>query len=416
MKPFLVATLLACSVGLNVVLLLGLAAPAAVAPLAGLLRPDSNAPGPAAASGSDRRTGTPASGPGAAAKWADLQSDDPAKLVANLRSAGFSDGEIRAILQTQLDAKVDARRRELAGPPQETPWWRFSLDSGRNELAANPRAITELREMNRQNARLLDSLLGPAPNFGLLVPFERRLYADLPPEKVDPLRQLLADYGELTNGVTNASLGTFFPEDRAKLKLIDAERDKDLRALLTPDEYDNFLLRSSNTASFMRSNLQLFQPTEAEFRRIFALQYAFDQQYSTQYGIDPDLARQRAVAQVELTAQIKASLSPERLADYERTTDGTYRQAVALVSRLELPPAAATQLWQLQRDTQQQMAAMRSNPGLTPESRLQSLAALQGQVTAQAGAILGGPRGLEAYKLNGGQWIQSLVPQVPAGR
>ena len=57
------------------------------------------------------------------------------------------------------------------------------------------------------------------------------------------------------------------------------------RALLTPEEYATYLLRSSSTADNLRSSLQLFQPTEDEFRRIFALQYAFDQQFNATGGV-----------------------------------------------------------------------------------------------------------------------------------
>jgi hypothetical protein len=411
MKALLFSVLLACSVGLNVLLLVAFTAPESVAPFTKLIRPGQSVAGsPSGPVATPPATG--AAGGKSTAKWADLQSDDPATLVANLRGAGFSDAEIRAILQLQLGRKVNERRRELVGTPAETPWWRPVLAPNAASLVANPQGLAELRELARQNARLIDSLLGPAPATSQLSPNERMQFADLPPDKIDPLRQLLADYNELTGAITSNALGIYFPEDRAKLKLIEEEKEKDLRALLTPEEYDTYLLRTSNTANTLRSNLQAFQPSEDEFRRIFALQYAFDQQYSTQYGIDADLLRQRAQAQAELNARIKAELSPERAADYERATDGNYRQAAALVARLELPPATATQLWQLQRDTQQQMNALRSNPALTPDARNRALGALQDQVTAQASALLGGQRGLEAYRTNGGQWIQGMVPQT----
>jgi hypothetical protein len=414
MKALLFSILLACSLGLNVLLLVAFAAPATVAPLTGLVRPVRPIPD---AGSAPAATPPPAGAAGGrtAVTWAELQSDDPATLVAHLRGAGFSDAEIRAVLQLQLGRTVNERRRELVGTPAETPWWRPVLAPNAASLVANPQGLAELRELARQNARLIDSLLGPAPA-AQLSPTERMQFAGLPPDKVDPLRQLLADYNELTGAVTNNALGIYFPEDRAKLKLIEEEKEKDLRALLTPDEYDTYLLRSSNTANNLRNNLQAFQPTEDEFRRIFALQYAFDQQYNTPYGIDVELARQRALAQTELTAKIKAELSPERAAEYEKATDGSYRQAAALVARLELPPTTATQLWQLQRDTQQQMNAVRSNSSLNPDARNRALVALQDQVTAQASALLGGPRGLEAYRANGGQWIQGMLPPTPATR
>lgn len=417
MKSFLLAALIAFSLGLNVLVLVGLTSPATLAPLAGLVRPGSAAaPATPTAtsvtrtpSGSGSSAGTmPAKLTGA--KWADLKSDDPATLVANLRAAGFSAAEIRAILAMQLQQKVSDRRRELAGPAKDTPYWRGTLGSTQSALYSNPQGLAELRKMNQENARLLDSLLGPSPN-DFPDPYERLQYADLPADKVGQLKLITADYGDITSSIQNNAAGAYFPEDRAMLKLLNDERDKDIRALLTPEEYDNYQLRSSNTAQTMRDSLQLFQPTEEEFRRIFALQYAFNQQYNTSLGgLDADLIRQRSLAQAELTAEIKATLSPARLAEYEKATDSIYRQAVALVTRLDLPKDNATQLWSLQKDTQQRMTALRTDRNLSVEARNQTLSVLQQEVTSRATAVLGGVRGYDAYRQNGGQWIQNIVP------
>ncbi len=416
MKALFVSALLALSLGLNALALLGLASPATIAPLVGLIRPGS-APAAAAAPDARPRAGSPAgtSATQASGKWAGLKSDNPATLVANLRAAGFSDSEIRAILANQLSQKVIARRRELMGPPQDLPYWR-NASGPTNSVSSNPQAQAELRALSQANAKLIESLLGPNP-VNQVSPYERLQFADLPSDKVDQLKLINSDYADLISAVQSGVNGAYFPEDRAKLKLYNEEKDKDIRALLTPEEYDNYQFRTSTTANSMRNNLQVFQPTEDEFRRIFALQYAFDQQYNTAFGgLDLELQRQRSQAQGDLTAQIKALLSPERVADYEKATDSSYRQALALTTRLELPKDAATQLWTLQKDTQQRMTALRTDRNLAPDARNQALAALQQDVVARASGVLGGPRGLEAYKVNGGQWMQNLVPQpAPTG-
>jgi hypothetical protein len=331
-------------------------------------------------------------------------------LVANLRSAGFSDLEMRGIPSSQLNQKVNARRRELAGPSQNLPSWRAGIGITGPNVVADPQALAELREMSRRNATFINSLLGPDP-INSVSPFERLPFAGLSPDKVDQLKQINADYNDLISAVQSGAVGAYFPEDRAKLKLLNDEKDKAIRALLTPEEYENFQYRSSNTANSMQSNLQVFQTTEDEFRKIFALQYAFDQHYNTALGgLDIEVMRQRSQAQGELNAQIKALLTAERALDYEKATDTSYRQAVAFTTRLQLPPDAANQLWTLQKDTQQRLTALRSDRNLTPDARNQALVELQQGVVARAAGVLGGPRGLEAYKVNGGQWMQNMVP------
>lgn len=413
MKSLFLSALIALSLGLNAFVIVGLTSPETVAPLMRLIRPGSAAS--SATSPARPRAGA-AAGTAAdlsGAKWTDLKSDDPATFIANLRAAGYSEAEIRALLSFQLNQKVTARRRELVGLTPDTPYWRGTIGISGASLLTNPQAQAELRAMNKQNAKLLDSLLGPAPTPGIVNPTERLQFADLPPDKVDQLKLINADYGDLINAIQLGAVGAYFPEDRAKLKLLNDEKDKDLRAVLTPDEYDNYQLRSSNTSQTMRNNLQLFQPTEDEFRKIFALQYAFDQQYNTSIGgIDIELMRQRSQAQTDLTAQIKAVLSPDRVTDYEKSTDGSYRQAFALVTRLDLPKDNATQLWALQKDAQQRLTALRTDRSLSVDARNQALSSLQQEVTSRATGVLGGPRGFDAYKQNGGQWMQNLAPMI----
>lgn len=417
MKSLFLSALIALSLGLNALVIVGLSSPATVAPLMGMIRPGS-ATSPAASPAKSRPGSVSGAAAGTAAdlsgaKWSDLKSDDPATFIANLRAAGYSETEIRALLSYQLNQKVTARRRELVGLTPDTPYWRGTIGISGASLITNPQAQAELRAMNKQNSKLIDSLLGPAPTPSIGSLTERVQFADLPPDKVEQLKLINADYGDLINAIQLGAIGAYFPEDRAKLKLLNEEKEKDLRAVLTPEEYDNYQLRSSNTSQTMRNNLQLFQPTEDEFRKIYALQSVFDQQFNTSLGgIDVELMRQRSQAQTDLTAQIKAVLSPDRVADYEKSTDTSYRQAVALVTRLDLPKDNATQLWALQKDAQQRLNAVRSDRTLSVDARNQALSALQQEVTSRATGVLGGPRGFDAYKQNGGQWLQNIVPPI----
>ena len=112
--------------------------------------------------------------------------------------------------------------------------------------------------------------------------------------------------------------------------------------------------------------------------------------------------RARSAAQGELNKQIEAALGSQRYADYQRSTDYSYRQATTLVARLELPPETADQLYAVRKDIEDRM---RTAP-ILPAQR----AALGEEATAKVSALLG-PRGFEAYKQNGGQWLQNLVPR-----
>jgi hypothetical protein len=207
---------------------------------------------------------------------------------------------------------------------------------------------------------------------------------------------------------------TLSAEDRAKIALLEKEQRADVQATLSPKEFEDYELRSSNTANTMRYQLSAFQPSEQEFRTIFPLQRAFEDQYRLVMGsgdaASQEAMRQRMEAQKQLTAQIKQALGPERGADYERSIDGNYQQIDRVVQRLELPKEAAVTVWNLQKETEQRLNALRQDRTLAPAARDAQLATLSQETTAKLTSALG-QRGLDVYKQFGGYWLQNLQPR-----
>ena len=117
--------------------------------------------------------------------------------------------------------------------------------------------------------------------------------------------------------------------------------------------------------------------------------------------------RARGAAQADLQKHLEAAFDPNRFAAYQRATDYSYRQTTAHASRLELPAGTADQVYAVQKEIQDRM---RTGP-MTPADR----AALADEATAKVSALLG-PRGFDAYKQNGGQWLQNLTPRPVAPR
>ena len=121
--------------------------------------------------------------------------------------------------------------------------------------------------------------------------------------------------------------------------------------------------------------------------------------------------RARTAAQKQLMDDIKAAVGDQRFADYQRATNSSYRQASQLVGRLELPPETANQVYALQQDLQQRAGTIRRSAG-SAEAAMAELTALAAEAKAKVTAALG-DRGFEAYKQNGGQWLQNLAPRPP---
>jgi hypothetical protein len=165
----------------------------------------------------------------------------------------------------------------------------------------------------------------------------------------------------------------------------------------------------------LRANLDLFAPSEAEFLKIFRLQNPYDAQL-TPSAEEPSsaLIDQRIADQQRLNAQIAAALGPERAADYQRSLDPTFRQVTRIATRLDLPTSVATTVWQTQQNFEKQFAAAASDPALSPAARTARQQALRAEASAQVATALG-PRGFEAFRQNGGNWL-TPTPKAAPGR
>jgi hypothetical protein len=188
---------------------------------------------------------------------------------------------------------------------------------------------------------------------------------------------------------------------------------QEIATVLTPEELENYDLRTSNTANQLRYSLAEFGATEAEFRALFRLQSAFDDQYRYVGGGQTlEEQRARSDAYKRLSGDIAAALGPARNADYQRATDYNFRQTNALVSRLNLPPETAMSLYAVQKDVEERRNTLyRSASAVQPVSREQ-LTVLASDAIARITTVLGGnTTATELYKQYGGSWLGNLVPR-----
>jgi hypothetical protein len=344
--------------------------------------------------------------------WSLLRtSDDLPTLIARLRAAGFPPAEIRAIVAAEIGERFAARRKELTTAQTVTPYWK-----NQGFGSYDPKLTSALRALGREQSDLLKQLLGPdatSASDALRTSLLSR-FGNIPPEKAEQLQSIVSDYSEMRMQIYGTTNGMILPEDRAKLALLDKEQRVDLAALLTPQELEEYDLRNSSTASLLRSKLATFNPTEDEFRALFKIQQAFDDQYGSTMTMTMEQRRQYADAQKQLLPQFQAVLAPDRFAAFQQAIDPAYQQINRLVARLELPPETSTQVVTLQKDIQQRAMAVQTARDISPDDRAAQLAALNQEATAKLTQSLGA-RGFEAYKTNGGSWLQMLQPRPASG-
>jgi hypothetical protein len=302
-------------------------------------------------------------------------------------------------------------------PVTSSEYWK----NPRPNLTFDPKAQIAMRELNREQTKLLKELLGPdfnrpPANDEWYAADQRRRFGGLPPAKIDQLQKINSDYGELLSKVHDESMGIMLPEDRAKLALLEREQRADLERLFTPEELLDYDLRNSRAANELRNRLNRFDATEDEFRTLYAAEKAFDDQNpNPEFGPPPPaLMQQLAVAREALAVQFKSLLGDDRYAEFQKANapnrqNGNEEFVGRLVARLNMPATATAAVVSVQEDIQQRVRAIQTDRTLSPDQRAAQLTRLSAEASIKLTDALG-PSGFEAYKQYGGQWLQQLAP------
>lgn len=345
--------------------------------------------------------------PAAAAKdpsWTDFKTEDLPAMVQQLRDHGFPPHLVRAVASGRIRDLYAARFRALDPQSDSRPFW---MSPG-----SDVKLMQQQRQLYREQQQALRDLLGPeADQSDVNALYQGRRFDSVPPEKAADVRRILRDYDDRRSELFSG--GSFSnPDQGRRINALEQEQRDALAAVLSPQELEAFQLRNSDTARSLRAQLSAFNPSEEEFRTLYKLQSEYDAQFGRLYGMPSSEEQQRRSAALrQLNDQIKATLGPVRGAEYERANDYYFRQTSQLINRLELPAETTTQIWGVKQEIEQRASAIRRDQSLPPDDRAKQLAALAEEASAKVTPLLGGARGLEAYQLNGGSWIQSLTPR-----
>ncbi len=358
--------------------------------------------------------------------WRALESTNYFVFIDNLRAFSCPEETIRDIIITDVAKFYGRRRSELRMqyPPPKF-WEPFDPLGG----SAEPVELQQkIRALDREQRQLIRDLLGVdlrwelARYSGEAESLERN-YNFLSTDKQAQVRAWSEHFDELEQDLYVRSRGWMLDEDLATLRQLQRQRREQLASMLNPEELEEYELRFSDTANNMRSQMTGFRPNEDEFRRIFRLQRAFDEQYDQLYDSDDKgqaaRARSQEQAQDKLSAEIQQVLGPQRFAEYQRAQDGDYRALLQLGARLQMPEDVANRVYNMKQAAERVKYQVESNPNLTDDQRLQAVAALARE-TARSVRTTMGDDVYKTYQQHGGQWLgnlqmvdESVVPARP---
>ena len=306
--------------------------------------------------------------------WQEVESDDYPTYIAKLRDIGCPEQTIRDIIIADVNA-LYARKRatEIVTPEQQ--WWRVEPDANVVQLAT-----AKSRELDRERRDLLARLLGANWEGGDLVSLPRPtrpgvlldgpVLGGLPNDVKQAVEQVSARSQDRLAAYTEAQTAAGQLLDPVELAKFRQQTRNELAGVLSPAQLEEFLLRYSQNASSLRTELgrlKYFDATPDEFRTIFRATDSFDQQLALLADTgDPNTAAQRRALEEQRATALKNALGPQRFEQFQRLQDAGYRDAFAAAQAAGHPEAAST-LLELNLASQQEAARIRGQTNLSAE-------------------------------------------------
>lgn len=346
--------------------------------------------------------------------WQALESTNYFAYIQNLRAFGCPEETVKDIILTDIARLYAKRRGEIrsrapalnfwqTGDPNATPAGREingllrQLDQERDDL------VRELLDVNfrAEMARYWDEDSGEPQDLTFL-----------PTGKKEAVVALQQKYAALEEEIYSRTRGLFLDEDQAALQRLHQQREAELAQVLSPGELEDYQLRNSETAQNMRGQLDGFDPTEEEFRKIFRLQKTFDDQFNNAFDPTDDAAsalkaKAQLAAQEAMEAEMRQTLGPQRYAEFQRVQDGDYRDLVQVAERFNLSREVAGSVYDMKLAAERQKALVEGNATLSDEQRGQILAAIA-KATEQNVAAALGENVYKSYQRSAGQWLGNL--------
>lgn len=314
----------------------------------------------------------------------------PEALRDRLRALGLPPAVVAELVRARAYARWEARTSELVrAVVKAAPLWRLTDLRGDTRRILGAAERKELHDLETAARNEVLRLLGPEgldPS-GQIV----GLYGFLPPEKAIQLEALERDYRLLRDELRSRDASVLTPGDRARGDLLNAERERDFAALLTPAEREAWELRFSPTASALGPRMAGFEPTEAEYRAIFDVQQAFREKAPLVPMAGMGMVqRQRVEDQPELMAQLRTALGDARFADWELSGQ-IHMLTLASTARYQrdLPPATVREIATAVGAVATASERIAADPALTPDERREAITRLAATTRANVTAQLG---------------------------
>ncbi len=329
----------------------------------------------------------------AAFDWSVVETTDYKQYVANLRSLGFPEELVQAIVIADLNKLYEPREAPLR--PKVVPFDAPVSQRQSKVTQEDLDRMTQLRDVQMEKQAVIKEILGIyVPREIIKTPtamnydaYEHAL-SSLPPEKRDAAQIALENewFADSVNKhLDRASYVEVYRQTRA-------ERNAALAAILTPEEFQRFEMNSTPAGTELARRTIGMEPTEDEFPAMFRIAWDHWVESGGVGGLwraERVPPEQIAAADEKMNGRLMETLGADRYLDYQMATTETGQQLRNLAARYDLPRETVAQAFQLQIEADQlnKTLARSSQPG-NPSDHSQVQARLT-ELQQQTGQILG---------------------------
>lgn len=338
--------------------------------------------------------------------WRQMETNDLVQLAANLRAVGCPEKTVRDLVLARARRALD----QLSAVQPALPFWTTGRQREHAErlielenLAVAKRICTEVEGALGggafpENARSRHDLVEQA--------LMRFVCGPMPEENYWQLQMTFARAEARSEEVNVRSRGVLLAEDEQALERAKQLFQRELRAVLSPAEFEEFTARTgflefANDVCLAATDLSL-----AEIRQIGLLRgrhIVAGLEGSPDGG--PKLSDE---AEERFQTELRQALGETRYAQFQRAADHDFRALFELGRENQLAPEAAVSVYELRRATAQEVATVRADASVPEFERAQRLARIQSQTQEAVLKILGATASGQ-YLGSGGAWVTNVT-------
>lgn len=350
--------------------------------------------------------------------WSQLESTEYKDYITRLRAFGVPEKIIRDIIIADVTKLYRPRFAALRPPkqPKNPNFWEFRNQGYYPDRDMTKEQRAQTSALRKEQTALIKELLGADVYEAMAKDsghsdWSERMYGPLPKEARDKISEMQQRFQEEQSEIYAKAGGYIDQDTQAEIAALRKKHRAELATVLTPEQLEDYELRSSETAQRMRWELSAFEPDEKEFRAIHAFKQAQEElnaaRNNDDYNPTPEERKAQQKKMQELEASLADTLGTNRAREYKLMDQYEYRN----LFEAGISKDAVLQIVDMKSEVEKATANLRKDKTLTDEQRLAALRAIKTETENTLTGLLG-ERRAKSYQNQGGYWLRSIAPST----